>query len=152
MIDTNSIGLSRRDRDFLRACRNVIARSRTPLTMAQVAVKAASGPAPAFYVSYCHALRRLHQIRSHSVELPDRGRMSLYRELQSRVAALCCAKSLTEADALARVLAEGPAPAFFLTPASAVVLYSELLGKVRRARRHVPLPPSPASNLKKQIK
>lgn len=140
MKNTDYVTLkARRDRHFLERCRRILRETKEPLTASQVAVMAADSPAPEFYVGYDWALRNIRLYRkgaccgkagSHS--------MKLFADLTARVDRLMKRSPVSERDALAKVLAEGHAPCFYLTPGSAVVLYCRLLA-CRRSERAISL-------------
>lgn len=124
-----------RHRDFLSACRRVIAESTSPLTAAQVAEKAAKSPAPWFYVSYQHALRRIRFLERHGFnDVSTSETRKLYDELYRRVRRLMQSRGISDADALAAVLAAGNAPEFYFTPGSAAYLYSIVRRREAAAR------------------
>ena len=126
-----------RDRHFMEACRKVIATSREPLTAREIAERAAAMPAPAFYISYSHALRRIRDYIAHDGgNFPTAGAMAVYAELHRRMLRKMRSLHLNDAQALNLVLAEGHAPHFYLQPRAAEYLYYALRSSVRRFRRN----------------
>lgn len=127
---------SMRNRHFMEACRRVIAESPTPLTAEQIAFTAARRPAPAFYVSYGQALRRIRDYRkNHGGNFPREGAMSVYAELNERTKRKMHACRIPETQALSQVLADGNAPCFFMKPRAAAFLYYRLRSLARSERR-----------------
>ena len=116
-----------RDRDFMRACRRVIAESSDPdLTIAKVSARAAAMRAPSYYVEYSYAMRKLNALAARRSRLDGKTTCARWTEIQSRVEALMERHDLTRNEALARVLREGGASSFFLAPRSAARLYLRL--------------------------
>lgn len=129
---------NQRNRDFIRACRRIISESRRALTAAEVAVAAASGPAPEFYISFGHAYKVLSHMRRHGLTMPREGNQAVYADLHDRVEVLMRRRRCGLAEAIALVLAAGNAPRFYLTPKSAVFLYSSLAGRRNSNKRTKP--------------
>lgn len=116
-----------RDRDFMRACRRVIAESDDPcLTIAKVTAQAAAMRAPSYYVEYSYAMRKLNALAARRRSLDNKTTCSRWTEIQSRVDALMARYGPTRNEALVRVLREGGASSFFLAPRSAARLYLRL--------------------------
>lgn len=127
---------NQRDRDFIKICRQIISESREALTAAEVAMAAAMRPAPEFYISYNHALRKISRMRRHGFNESAEGNAAIYKDLNSRAEEVMKKRSCSLAEALALVLAQGNAPRFYLTPKTAVFLYSTIRSRRRRVRRH----------------
>lgn len=125
----------RRDRDFMSACRRAMPKIKGPLTSMAIAEMAAKSPAPEFYVSYLHALRTVSLMRRRE-GFPKSGNRSQYAEISRRAGILEHRHGLKLRDAVARVLAEGNAPSFYLTPLSARNLFNKLSRRARQ--RHQP--------------
>lgn len=148
MKNTDYVTLkARRDRHFLECCRRILRDTREPLTAPQVAVMAAASPAPEFYVGYDWALRNIRLYRKGACCGKEGGNSrKMFAELSRRVDRLLSRSHMSERRALARVLADGNAPCFYLTPGSATVLYCRLLAERRheraRAARHATEDPS----------
>lgn len=143
MTDTHpSKDYTARDRDFMRACRRVIAESSDPnLTIAKVTARAARMRAPSYYVEYSYAMRKLNALAARRHTLDSKTVCSRWTEIQARVAALMERRALSRNEALARVLREGGASSFFLAPRSAARLYLRLRHGRRaggRPERHSP--------------
>lgn len=134
-----------RDRDFMLACCKIVEATGGRLTQAQVARRAASMEAPAFYVSFDYAMRRLSAMRRCNKPLRlTGGAADLFVELNLRVSMKMALGDRKLSQALTEVLSEGRASGFFLTPASAVFLYKRLRREQRvrrRSPRHRPIPP-----------
>ncbi len=128
MTDTHpSKDYAARDRDFMRACRQVIAESTdTSLTIDKVTARAAQMQAPSYYVEYSYAMRKLNALAARRHTLDSKTVCSRWTEIQARVAALMERRALSRNEALARVLREGNASSFFLAPRSAARLYLRL--------------------------
>lgn len=136
MKNTESVTLkARRDRHFLECCRRILRDAKEPLTAPQVAVMAAASPAPEFYIGYDWALRNIRHYRKGGYCGKEGGSSRrMFADIIERVDRLMSRGSMSERRALARVLAEGQAPCFYLTPGSAIVLYCNLLAKARSER------------------
>ncbi len=125
-----------RDRDFLRACRRIISESPVALQASEVARRAALTPAPAFYLSYGYALRRLRYLRRRGEARKARaGAPAVFAELDRRVDSVMHRRHISDAEALAHVLAEGNAPCYYLLPGAAAYLYCKLRKRARQRRR-----------------
>lgn len=126
-----------RNRHFMEACRRVIATSLEPLTAREIAERAAAMPAPTFYITYSHALRRIRDYIAHDGgKFPTTGAMAVYGELHRRMLRKMRSGRLNDAHALNLVLAEGHAPHFYLQPRAAEYLYYNLRSSARRFRRN----------------
>lgn len=139
-----------RDRDFLAACRRVLAgQRRTDLTAAEVARMAANSPAPSYYLTYEYARRMLSERRrgmitsrntlgSDPSQSPHHSGSPIERrreEIAGKVKTLMeRTPGLKMGAALSRVLA-GPASSFFLAPDTARKLFATLR-RGSAARRH----------------
>lgn len=134
MTDYNSLkALSQRDRDFMTACRKVISEStETDLTVDKVAARAAAMKAPAYYVEYSYAMRKLNALAARRAKLDSKVTCRRWEEIRSRVERLMELRGLKRNDALARVLREGDASSFFLAPRSATRLYLRLRHRTQR--------------------
>lgn len=138
-----------RNRDFMLACRRVIESSSEPLSQKEVAIRAAGMVAPEFYVSFGYALRRLKEMESGGrATFRRQSAAEMFWELRKRVRRLMRRHGLQQADALARVLARGNAPSFYLSPSAARCLLCKLIQEARvkrRRHRHIPIttPSSP---------
>lgn len=118
---------SQRDRDFMRACREVIASSRrTDLTVAEVAARAAASRAPSYYMTFDYALRALREERAGVRKAITPAVVLRRREIAAKVRRLMESRpGLSESDALTFVLT-GPASSFFINPDTARRLYIRL--------------------------
>ena len=134
MNDNNSLkALSQRDRDFMTACRKVISEStETDLTVDKVAARAAAMKAPAYYVEYSYAMRKLNALAARRAKLDSKVTCRRWEEIRSRVERLMELRGLNRNDALARVLREGGASSSFLAPRSATRLYLRLRHRTPR--------------------
>lgn len=134
MNDNNSLkALSQRDRDFMTACRKVISEStETDLTVDKVAERAAAMKAPAYYVEYSYAMRKLNALAARRAKLDSKVTCRRWEEIRGRVERLMELHGLNRNDALARVLREGDASSFFLAPRSATRLYLRLRHRTQR--------------------
>lgn len=129
LIPTKDTPLSRRDRDFMAACKRVIARSASrSLTVAQVASLAALEPAPEYYTTYGYALKRLRSLRAGH---PHRDPGPRWTELLQRTEELCRRRGIRFHVALAHVLAGG-ASSFFMCPSTARRVYHRVRRNMRR--------------------
>lgn len=95
--------------------------------LATIAWRAASGPAPTYYCTYEYALRMLRVLRHGRLKLRRDRRLMLWLELNERTTALMERHGISLPDALARVLADGHASQFFISPSRAATLASEIL-------------------------
>lgn len=112
-----------RDEDFMQACRRVISATKGNLTEADVAARAAAGPAPAYYVSFDYALRRLRGMGRGKERLRCPASRRRMEEIAERVERMMRRHGISDSEALQRVLAEGRASSFFLSAGSARRFY-----------------------------
>ncbi|MCH5347082.1 MAG: hypothetical protein J1E63_08225 [Muribaculaceae bacterium] len=122
-----------RDKDFLRAVRQAMRDHRGPMNLRQIVAEVAAGPAPYYYVTYDHAVNTLSESRKlqTAIGAPTR-RGAMWREILQRVNDLCKQQGITRRRALSMVLNHGEASSFFLEPASAWVLYHNIVQPRRR--------------------
>lgn len=100
---------------------------------------AAASPAPEFYITFGHAYKILSRMRRLGLAMPRDGNQAVYADLYDRVDTLMRRRRCQMSEALALVLATGNAPRFYLTPKSAVFLYSTLAGRrSSNNRKHKP--------------
>lgn len=129
-----------RNRDFMKACRRVIAESGSKsLTVAEVTAAAASQAAPSYYLTFDYARRLVSEgqrggaRRTLRESIDGRHRGARLKSVEARRQELIDrveevrAKNprLKEHHALARVLASG-ASSFFLSPEGARRLYTRM--------------------------
>lgn len=135
--NTHLPALSPRDRDFIAACRRVMASSgRTSLTAAEIAGIASRQPAPSYYLSHEQAMRQLH--RADTGADPGKAHpstLSRREELRRKVAALQESRGIGRGEALTHVLAGG-ASGFFIEPSTALRLYQQIRQRRRRAMKN----------------
>lgn len=138
----NAQALSRRrHKDFLAACRRIVAsqpKGAQPLMVGDVARLAAQSPAPCYYVSFDYALRMYNRIlrQGTSGVLGPMGRC--WQEIADKVRGMVDRSEgrLSVKQAMARVLAGESASSFFLSPPTARRLYHHAL-RQRRLRPHL---------------
>ena len=119
--------MSPRDRDFMQACRHVIARSTDPhLTIAKVTAAASAMRAPSYYVEYSYAVRKLNNLEAGRHTLDSKLSNKRWIEIRERVDRLMSRHGIKRNEALARVIRDGGASSFFLSPRSAARLYLHL--------------------------
>ncbi len=125
-----------RHRDFLAACRRVVAsqpKGTVPLTVSEVARLASQSPAPSYYVSFDYAMRMFHRIKRQGSSGVEGPMDKCWQEIADRVTAMVEQShgKLNFRQAMARVLARGSASSFFLSPATARRLYHHALRQRR---------------------
>lgn len=117
-----------RNVDFMSILKREAMRQTRPDLRALVK-QVAEGPAPAYYVEYVTALKRIREIRS--------GRRILGSGIRGRMWAEICGKvdslmerhpDITLSGAVARVLIDESASSFFITPTRAMAIYMECIG------------------------
>lgn len=116
---TSHSAISQRDRDFKALCREIISKSPTPLTYREVLAKACSMPAPAYYVDYYYALRKLRAIRKMPTDQARRASRGRWFEIDSRARKLE-AEGMPHHKAVEQVLLAGKASGFFIAPSTAL--------------------------------
>lgn len=122
--------MSRRDRDFMAACKRVIERSASrSLTVAQVTALAAREPAPEYYTTFSYALKRLLMLRSGRLQRQPSAR---WVELLERTEELSRRRGIRFRVALAHVMAGG-ASSFFMCPSTARRVYHRVRSRMRRS-------------------
>jgi len=139
-MKTHPNPITPRELHFMESCRKVIQGHSGKLNAAEIARLGAAAPAPGYYLDFGYALRRLRMMNTGKY-IPRRGTAAArWQELRNRVNDLCRRHGITDSDALMRVLAEGNASSFFLTPSSALRLYRHISARTRRCR----IKPTPA--------
>ncbi len=116
---TSHTHISQRDVDFKALCREIIRTSPTPLTYREVLAKACSMPAPAYYVDYYYAMRKLRAIRKMPTERARRASRGRWAEIDSRARKLE-AEGVPHHKAVEQVLLAGNASGFFIAPTTAL--------------------------------
>lgn len=106
----------KRDIDFYRACcRELIraAEAGTPYLNVRDLVRAAIGsPAPQFYISYTHALRRKPAETGHDRFMAKR---QMWADFEASVSAMETRHSIPRREAVQKVLTDLPAPRFYFS-------------------------------------
>ena len=142
--------LESRDRDFMQACRRILASAPRPVTLRELAERVAREPAPSYYLSFSQVMKvmmRIPAMRALSPHARPVRRLlppcaggepaRRYAEIAARVKTLADGRpGITLAEAVARVLGGG-ASCFFLSPDSARRLYNSLCRRSRLERRAV---------------
>ena len=105
--------------DFYKACRRRML-TESCCSVSELVEKVSHEPAPGYYVEYSTACKVLRRIRKYRC-LPygGRGFGAIYAELIRRVAPESLRYGIRNSRALARVLCEGNASCWFMTPDSA---------------------------------
>lgn len=137
--------LNQRNRDFIEAVNRVLRDGRhLKKSLRECVELAAESPAPEYYVTYSHVMARLPGRGSGRLPVSGKTRRSaMWREIIGRADEICERTGCRRTEAVARVLADGNASSFFLTPSTAWVLYHEIMsgrtanpvGRTRRPRR-----------------
>lgn len=128
-----------RDEAFLRQCRRILDQADGPLTMAEVALKAACSEAPRFFLDPEYAWRRLKYWRNKGLDTIRAGSASeVFIELDRRVNRLAVRFNLPQRLCLERVLEQERAPSYYLTPTAARSLYYRILKERRLSGAGLP--------------
>ncbi len=89
----------------------------------------AEGPAPAYYVEYVTAVKRIREIRSGRRVLSNGIRGRMWAEINAKVGArMEKYPNLSLTGAVARVLIDESASCFFITPARALAIFMDCIG------------------------
>ncbi len=127
-------GESRRDADFMAACRREMQGDRMPRSARELAARVAGGEAPEFYLTYEYAYRALREYRR-TGRLPRKSHpgVDMWKEIALRVELEEQKRGRTFAEAVAVTL-EGPAPRFYIRSSTAERLYNRLRRENKRKR------------------
>ncbi len=123
-----------RDRDFMKRCREIMARPGEVVNLRAVAREAELTGCRSYYVSHNYALRKIREMRRRPGRVEHGRRAELWRELDAKVRRLMESRGLAEADALTAVLADGRASRFFMAPETAWRLLRDEMARCRRRR------------------
>lgn len=108
-----------RNRHFMNACSEIIRNARGPITLQEVALRAAMSPAPHYYCTYEYALRMLRVLRHNRLKLRNDRRLALWKELLGKVEGLMERGGYSMGESLSSVLSKGQASQFFISPSTA---------------------------------
>ena len=118
-----------RDKDLLRAYREVLTRHRH-IYLPRVVEEVVSSPSKRFWVSEERAKIVLAEIaRGNSLERMNKTRRDMYMEIYRRVRLLQKEQPDLSLNRLIETVIEGPAPCFYLTPQSAKVILHRIKKK-----------------------
>lgn len=118
-----------RDKDLLRAYREVLTRHRH-IYLPRVFEEVVSSPSKRFWVSEERAKIVLGEIaRGRSLERMNRTRRDMYMEIYRRVCLLQKEQPDLSLNRLIETVIESPAPCFYLTPQSAKVILHRIKKK-----------------------
>ena len=118
-----------RDKDLLRAYREVLTRHRH-IYLSRVVEEVVSSPSKRFWVSEERAKIVLGEIaRGRSLERMNRTRRDMYMEIYRRVCLLQKEQPDLSLNRLIETVIESPAPCFYLTPQSAKVILHRIKKK-----------------------
>ncbi len=121
--------IQRRNRDFLATVNRLLrdpANSR--FTLRQIVEKAASMPAPEYYITFSHIIDNMPGRESRRLPVTPRTRKAqMWSEILGRADAIVARTGCTRQNAVARVLEAGNASSFFISPSSAWVLYHGIM-------------------------
>lgn len=117
-----------RNIDFMNALRREAVKQTRPDLRALVK-KVAEGPAPAYYVEYVTALKRVREIRAGQRRISSGIRGRMWAEICGKVEALMCRRpDLPLSGAVARVLIDESASSFFLSHRRAMTIFMDCIG------------------------
>lgn len=109
--------------DFYKACRRRMITEHCS-SVSELVEAVSHEPAPGYYVEYSTARRVLRRIRrTQSLPYGGHGFGAIYAELLRRVTAESLRHGIRNSRALARVLCDGNASCWFMTPDSARASY-----------------------------
>lgn len=129
----------RRDTDFMKTCRKVMQESgKKQLTTRKITEIASKMPAPGYYVTFTYALRVIRSMNNKKLHTKTDFASKRWEELKLRVNALTKRHNISDTEALARVLAQGGATSFFISPTTALRLYQRLRKRhLNEIRKHI---------------
>lgn len=109
-----------RNFDLVKECRRLIDRNGpTPISAEKIAKEIARGPAPRYYIEYDYALRVLSQLsRGVKIEWKSPYVEKQWQSLLDDVNRVRHRYHYSMGYALAKVLAEYPAPSYFISPST----------------------------------
>lgn len=117
-----------RNVDFMNALRREALRHPQPDLKALVR-QVADGPAPAYYVEYVTALKRVREIRSGQRKISSGIRGRMWAEICGKVEdVMQRLPNITLSGAVARVLIDERASSFFISYNRAMAIYMECIG------------------------
>ncbi len=120
------------DADFFQTCQKVAKRNADRrLSVKELTRLAAASPAPSYYLTLDYAINQLRRIRLSGVyPFPDSARGQKWIELDERVRRIERRRNIPFTKAVEKVLTDGKASSFFLSPTSAMRIYYRHLAKL----------------------